>query len=424
MSRTSREIVLSLLERMDKSGAYSNIILDNTLSRQKLDSRDRAFAAALFYGVLERRMTLDFVIRDYSKIEFDALDTRTRAVLRMGLYQLLYMDSVPDSAAVYESVSLAEEKSTGFVNAVLRNFIRDEKKINFGRLYDEANLSIKYSCPKWIIKKWTASYGAQITEKILESSFGRPPLYIKVNQQRTNSEKLIAALKSDEIEAQRNPLVNDCLEISRLKAEKSLELTNAFRRGLFHVQDVSSQLFCKLVRPQFHETIIDVCAAPGGKTFTLAQTMSNTGKVIACDIYDGKLSVLEEGARRLGLKNVTSVQNDGTIYNPDFPTADRVICDVPCSGLGVIRRKPEIKYKPMSDIKDLPELQLSILIISAKYVKPGGSLFYSTCTLNPEENERVAEEFLKKNHDFAPVVIPLEIKEVGDTANRNFYPHL
>ncbi|MCL2086862.1 MAG: 16S rRNA (cytosine(967)-C(5))-methyltransferase RsmB [Oscillospiraceae bacterium] len=421
---TPRLTVLSLLERMDESGSYSNIILDNALSRQKFDARDRAFATAIFYGVLERRMTLDYLIRHYSKIEFDELDIKTRAILRMGLYQLLYMDSVPDSAAVFESVSISHENSTGFVNAILRNFIRDEKNIDTSQLDEQAALSINYSCPKWIVKRWIKAYGLPTTVKILEASFGRPPLYIKVNQQKTNTEKLISQLKSEGIDAVRNDLVSDCLEISRLKAEKSLEETNAFRKGLFHVQDISSQLCCKLIRPTFHETILDLCAAPGGKTFTVSQYMNNTGKLVACDLYGGKLSLLEAGAKRLGLENIEVCQNDATVYNPTLELADRVLCDVPCSGLGVIRRKPEIKYKPLDSHKGLPELQKTILNTAAKYVKPGGSLYYSTCTLNPDENEQVAENFIAANPEFSSVIIPLGIKSIDDTSGRNFFPHV
>jgi len=417
----SRQTVLELLCRMEQSGAYSNIILDNTFSRDKLSPRDKGFAAALFYGVLERKMTLDFLIREYSDIEFDKLECETVQILRMGFYQLLYMNSVPENAAVNESANLADKSSKGFVNAILRSFIRDGKSINTQNLEGDAKLSIEYSSPKWLIKKWTAAFGESATLEILKGAFGRPPIYLRVNTLKFQTDDVIAALKKEKFDARKNAFLDDCLELERFNT--SIELSDAYRKGMFHVQDISSQLCCKLARPGFNQTVIDLCAAPGGKSFTMAQMMNNRGRLLSCDLYGGKLALIENGAKRLGLDVIKVVENDAGVFNPDFPQADTVLCDVPCSGLGVIRRKPEIKYKPMKSLETLPETQKRILSTAAAYVKPNGTLIYSTCTLNPDENEAVADEFQKNHPEFSPYFVPAGMG-IPDAARYNLFPHM
>ncbi|MCL2018528.1 MAG: 16S rRNA (cytosine(967)-C(5))-methyltransferase RsmB [Oscillospiraceae bacterium] len=418
----SRKTVLELLCRMEQNGAYSNIILDNTFSRDNLSPRDKGFAAALFYGVLERKMTLDFLIREYSDIEFDNLSCETVQVLRMGFYQLLYMGGVPENAAVNESANLANQDSKGFVNAILRNFIRDGKEINTIHLEDNAKLSIEYSCPKWLIKKWLATFGEASTLEILKGSFGRPPIYLRVNTLRFQTDDVIAALLKEKFAVKRNTFLDDCLELERVN-NMGVELSDAYRKGMFHVQDISSQLCCKLVRPGFNQTVIDLCAAPGGKSFTLAQMMNNRGRLLACDLYGGRLALIESGAKRLGLDVIKVVENDSTIFNPTFPQADTVLCDVPCSGLGVIRRKPEIKYRPMKDLEPLPEKQKKILDTAAAYVKPNGTLVYSTCTLNPDENEAVVDEFQRRHPVFSPYFVPVG-SGLPDASRYNLFPHI
>lgn len=417
---TPRKEVHELLVRMETNGAYSNLILSSTLSREKLSARDKAFASMLFYGVLERKITLDYIIREYSKIEFDKLAPETVVALRMGLYQLLYANSVPENAAVNESVSLCGHDTRGFINAILRNFIRNGLKIDLSRLEDEAKLSIEYSCPKWLIKKWTRQFGEADTLELLKASFGRPPLYVRVNKYKYNTDTVINALSKEKIKAVKNKLLEDCLELENVQG---IELTDTFRKGMFHVQDISSQLSCRLIRPVFNETVLDLCAAPGGKSFTMAQMMNNRGKLISCDLYEGKLSLIREGAKRLGLSIIEATENDAAEFNPDLPEADRVLCDVPCSGLGVIRRKPEIKYKPMKSFEGLPEIQKTILETSSKYVKQGGALVYSTCTLNCDENEAVVDDFISRHPEFSPYVVPLGISGIKDNSRYNFMPH-
>ncbi|MCH5199784.1 MAG: 16S rRNA (cytosine(967)-C(5))-methyltransferase RsmB [Oscillospiraceae bacterium] len=416
--KSSRRVVLELLTRMQQDGAYSNIVLDNTFMQEKLPPRDRAFAAMLFYGVIERKMTLDYIIRLYSAVEFDNIDPDVVQLLRMGLYQLLYT-SVPESAAVNESVELAAEKAKGFVNGVLRSFIRDGKQIDYRDLEGVPKLSVEYSCPKWLIKKWISMFGEEETLKILKGSFGRPPLFVRVNTLKCTADELIEEFKKERIEAKKNALLEDCLELGRIH---EIEATGAYRKGLFHVQDISSQLCCRVARPVFNETVIDICAAPGGKTFTMAQLMANRGRIYSFDLYDGRVSMIQEGAARMGLSIVEASVHDATQYDPALPLADKVLCDVVCSGLGVIRRKPEIKYKEMKNLEQLPLLQGHILQNSSRYVKKGGTLIYSTCTLSRDENESVVERFLAENPDFAPAVIPIGVAGVEDKFMRTFLP--
>lgn len=416
---TARKIVSELLIKTEEKGAYSTIVLDAALEKNALSPKDKAFASALFYGVLERKMTLDYIIRCYSKIEYDKIEVSAVQLLRMGLYQLLYMDGVPDNAAVNETVKLASQKQKGFINALLRGFIRDGLKIDYGTLEGEAKLSIEYSCPKWLVKMWIKRFGEKATVEMLKASFGRPPLYVKVNTLKCTADQLISELKKDGIKAVKNKLLPDCVEIDKIGG---VEACRAYRNGLFHVQDISSQICSKIVKPVFGETVLDMCSAPGGKSFSIAEAMGNKGEVYSFDLYDGKISMLRDGAKRLGISIIKASVNDASDYNESIPLADKVLCDVVCSGLGVIRRKPEIKYKKKQALEEIPPIQKQILKTASRYVKPGGTLIYSTCTLNYEENEGVVEEFLKENPDFAPIVVPVDIKGVEAEYCRNFFP--
>lgn len=413
----ARKIVYELLLKTEESGAYSKIALDSAFERNKLSERDKGFAAAMFYGVLERRMTLDYVIRIYSAKEFDKLDKSVVQLLRLGLYQLLYMDSVPESASVNETVTLASQRQKGFVNAVLRSFLRDGCKINYGELSGDARLSVEYSCPKWLIKMWRSRFGEERTLGLLRSSLGRPPLFLRVNTLRCSADELIAELSNDGINARRNELLPDCVELMG----GSPDCCSAYWRGLFHVQDISSQLCCKILGAQPGETVLDMCAAPGGKSFTAAQYMKNEGRLLSFDLHENKLSLIKSGAKRLGLSVISAHQNDASGFSPNIPQADRVLCDVVCSGLGVIRRKPEIKYKPKQEIMQLPSIQSEILETAKRYVKPGGRLVYSTCTLNEAENEEVVKKFLHNNPNFSPEEIKIGIEDDGGFC-RNFFP--
>ena len=390
---TGRERVLGLLVRAQSDGAYSNLALDAELAK---NASERAFVTALFYGTVERRMTLDHIIRTYSKTEFDDIETQTLQLLRMGLCQLMFMD-IPESAAVNETVKLAPQRTKGYINAILRSFLRDGKQIRLDGLDRLGTLSVKYSCARWIVKMWVRDYGDEQTEKMLASSFGRPPVYARVNTCVCDADDLIYELAEDGVRADR---YNDSENCVVLENAGSIEQLRAYRNGLFHVQDISSQKCCELLAPRPGDIVTDLCAAQGGKTFTLAEIMNNSGTVYSSDLYESRVKLIRDGAERLGLDIIKARVGDASIRDEALPMADRVLCDVPCSWLGVIRRKPEIKYKKKADIDGLPEIQYKILRNAAGYVKDGGRLVYSTCTLNRAENEDIAGRFAAENSAF------------------------
>ena len=418
-----RLTVVKMLMKMDSSEAYSNLLLDHVFSESDLSERDKAFAAALFYGVLERRLTLDYIIEKNSKIPFAKLDPAAVVILRTGLYQLLYMDSVPESAAVNESVKLCKKlkcfSAQGFVNGMLRSFIRGGKKISYLGLEPEKRLSVEYSCPQWLTEKLVREYGTDFAVRALKASVGKPPVYARVNTLKTTTEKLLAELSKHRIKAAAYPGLDNCI---KLEKSGDIEKCAPFRQGLFHVQDISSQLCCLTLRPVVNETVLDVCAAPGGKSFTLAELMGNNGRLYSMDLHDMRVGLIEDGAARLGIKMITAMQNDASKFNGVLPQADRVLCDVPCSGLGVIRRKPEIKFKSAEDFEGLPEIQYQILETSARYVKPGGTLVYSTCTLSRAENDEVAGRFAAAHPEFLPIVQPVPYAGAAGEPMRTYCP--
>lgn len=419
----ARLTAVKMLLKMESSDSYSNILLDSALTSSELSEREKAFAAALFYGVIERRLTLDYVIQQNSRIPFEKLDSAAVAVLRTGLYQIMFMESVPDSAAVNESVKLCKKLrlfgAQGFVNGLLRSFIRNGKKISWLGLSVPERLSIEYSCPQWLTEKWTEEYGTENAVAALRASVGKPPVYARVNNLKCTADELIKLLSDEGISAEKYSRLENCVKLNKTG---DLEKSRAFRRGMFHVQDISSQLCCLTLRPVVNETVLDVCAAPGGKSFTMAELMGNNGRVVSMDLHDVRVGLIEDGAARLGLRIIDARQNDALVYNEELPAADRVLCDVPCSGLGVIRRKPEIKYKDASEFAELPRIQRAILETSARYVKVGGTLVYSTCTLSRAENDEVADDFASSHPEFAPIVQPVPYNGAENSFKRTYFP--
>ncbi len=401
--QSARQICLNLLVSAEKNSSYSNIALDNALSKHpELSGADKRFVSALFYGVLERKITLDEVIKTLSSRPIEKLDLTVLQILRMGIYQLLYLDSVPDSAAVNESVKLAQNNrltsAKGFVNAVLRGFIRNGKKLpQFSN--NIKSLSVQYSCPEWLIEMWINSYGEETCLNMLKASLGKPPVTIRLNTCKFTEEQILSELQSQGVVLNKSPISN-AYEILN---GQSVEQLSAYQKGMFHVQDLSCQICCLQLGSKQGNTVLDVCSAPGGKAFTIAQEINDIGKVIACDLHENRVKLIASGASRLGLSCVEAITNDAKVFNHNFPMADAVLCDVPCSGLGVIRRKPEIKYTKQDSIKNLPEVQYSILKMSANYVKQGGTLVYSTCTVNKAENEDIVNKFLAENPEFEGV---------------------
>ena len=396
----ARKAAVRLLTKLDENSAYSNILLDKELDKYKLDERDKHFATALFYGCIERRLTLDSIIDSRLIRRADKLSNEVRNILRSGIYQLLYMDSVPDHTAVDESVKLVNIKRNlalpGFVNGLLRGFVRDGKPIPEGK-NDAERLMYKYSCPLWLVEKWVDEYGLGIVNEMLRSSVGRPPVTARVNTTNITPDKLCEHLRNEGVDCEEVSFPEGCIKI----LGGSPENTKAYKQGLFHVQDISSQLCCKALDPQAGMTVLDICSAPGGKSFTIAELMENKGRLLAFDLHENRVRLIRGGAERLGLDIISAQPNDAKKFKEDMPQADRVLCDVPCSGLGVIRRKPEIKYKSPEEFTRLPEIQYEILSVSSDYVKQGGVLVYSTCTLSRAENDDVIDKFLSEHKDFA-----------------------
>ena len=380
--KNARETAVQALLRQSTENAYSNLVIDALATKNRLDARDAAFAAALFYGTLERRLTIDHILKQYSARPLTALSPQVRETLRAGVCQLVWMDGVDDYAAVNESVNLVkalgQAKASGFVNGVLRSFLRDGKRIppvDGGRA---EQLAVEYSCPAWLVGRWLEAYGEPACLRLLSQSIGRPPLYLRANTLMVSPERLAEILTGEGV-----PCTVETL-----------------RSGLFHVQDRASQLCAAALDPQPGERVLDVCAAPGGKSFTAAERMRDEGELVARDLHPKRAALVRQGAQRLGIECIRASAGDAGIYDPALGSFDRVLCDVPCSGFGVIRRRPEIKYKSWESVRNLPEIQYKILQTSSHYLKTGGSLVYSTCTLLPEENEQTVARFLEGNPEF------------------------
>ncbi|MBQ1977555.1 MAG: 16S rRNA (cytosine(967)-C(5))-methyltransferase RsmB [Ruminococcus sp.] len=420
--KSSREVAFDVLKKVLSDDAYSNLALDNAVKENNLSRLDSAFCTALVYGVLERLLTLDYIIRKLSSVPFRKIELSTLIILRIGVYQILYMDKVPDSAAVNECVNLAKKKklfkSSGFINGLLRSFIRTENKLILPPESDKVKyLSVKYSCPEYLVKLWLESYKEEVTVSILESLSGRPPLTIHVNTLLTESETLIENLREEGVEAEASSVCPDMLTIRNSGAVDNLK---AYALGEFFVQDTASAVCALLSGAKSGDTVYDVCSAPGGKAFAMAINMENKGVIRAFDLHPHKIRLIENGAKRLAISIVNASIRDASEDTDLVQQADVVLCDVPCSGFGILRRKPEIRYRKAQDYDNLPPLQLKILQNSAKLVKPGGTLLYSTCTLNPAENSQVVEKFLSTHEDFVPksIDIPQGIsKKISEPSN-------
>ncbi len=401
-NQTPRALALSLLLRCENDNLYSNLILDTAIRRNTLSDADRGLLTALVYGVLEKKLTLDYLIDALSERPADGLDAEVRILLRMGLYQLRFMDRIPAHAALNETVSLAPKRSRGFVNALLRRYTRESEQISLPDREREPlrYLSIAYSFPVGLCERFVGIFGLDGAERQLAAIDRTPPLTIRVNTCRTSVEELSARLTSA------GAVVSPALHAPhalRLEGGNPTSLPG-FDTGDFFVQDEASQICVEAVDAREGMRVLDICACPGSKSFGMAINMNNTGSLAAFDLHQNKLSLIEKGASRLGLTNITVAARDGRAFDPSLEgVADRVLCDVPCSGFGVLAKKPEIRYKDLSDITRLPDIQLDILENACRYVKSGGVLVYSTCTILPEENEDNVARFLARHPEFTPM---------------------
>ena len=412
----NRKTAYQTLLDVESKKAYSNIALNHKIAVNKPSTP--AFVRELVYGVLERKLTLDYYIDQLLTEGIESLKTPEITILRMGIYQLGYMEKVPEYAAVSECVDLAKKYCkgrAGLINGVLREY--QNKKIYLtlpARDEDEVKyLSIKYSYAPWIIELWLKYYSMTFVEQLLEAGNQTPPLTVRANWLKIRKEDLKKAFRERGFEVEDGKIAQNALNV---KGSKVLD-SELYRYGLFTPQDESSMLVSEKIGVKQGDLVMDVCAAPGGKTTAIAERMNNTGKIIASDIYRRKLDLVDKEALRLGITNIETRSWDATrVDSTMVKKADRVLVDAPCSGLGVVRRKPEIKYRELSeDIMMMPKKQADILSASSSYVKPGGTLVYSTCTINPEENEKIIDQFLKRNRDFEKVERTLLLPNVNGT---------
>jgi 16S rRNA (cytosine967-C5)-methyltransferase len=403
---TPRQAALLSVNSSIGNGKYTNLELSSVIKKYKFEGLDKSFFTALFYGTVEKMLTLDYCIEKLSSIKTEKIDNMVMCLLRIGLYQILFMDKVPDSAAVNESVELAKrycpKSSVGYVNAVLRTASRNKENL-FRLITGEKGIkgiSVMSSIPEDIIKCWQASYGEEKAAKIA-SYFANATPYVTL---RTNTLKITRERLLDSLgNIAKASFLTPCA--IRLSGSFPVEEIFGFKEGLFFVQDEASQIACSFINKNVVPDggiVIDVCACPGGKSFSAAINLENNAKIYSRDLHENKLSLIKSGAERLGITCIEVCAHDARIPDESLiGKADAVICDVPCSGLGVIAKKPDIRYKPLSETERLPEIQKAILCTASKYLKSGGVLVYSTCTLAKRENEDVVEDFLSNNPGFS-----------------------
>ena len=403
----ARETALNALIACRKEGAWSNGVLKEYVVRDRLDGRDAALAARLCYGVLQNRMKLDFYLKQLLTGKIRDLHPVVHDILHLGLYQIYEMDKIPESAAVNESVDLAKKYckkqrfAPGLVNGVLRNAVKTK-----GSLKEPASLEDKYSTPWELIKLLRDYVGKDRIERMLKANNEAPSTTVQVNTLKITPDQLKAQLEGEGVTAQMHGWMKDCLVLGNTG---DLEKLNSFIEGLFYVQDPAAKLSVLCAElPAEEIRILDCCAAPGGKSFAATVATAGKASVTSCDVHEHKVPLIQKGAARLGFEGITALQQDATEFVAEWEnTFDAVICDVPCSGYGIIRKKPDIRYKNPADMADLPDLQLQILKNQSRYLKKGGVLIYSTCTLLRAENEGVVEAFLEENSEFTLEPLPL-----------------
>lgn len=406
----TRELVLGILLEVTRDGEYSHIALRNVLNKyQYLDKKERAFITRVTEGTLEHMIEIDYIINQFSKVKVNKMKPVIRCILRSAVYQLKYMDSIPDAAVCNEAVKLATKKGfhnlKGFVNGVLRNIVRNMDNITYPDEKDYINyLSVKYSMPTWILEQWLSCYEKQMVETMLSDFLKEKPTTIRCNLNQCSVEELTEVLEKEGVHVDKHPYLPYALWISSYNYLAELE---SFQKGMFYVQDISSMLVAHLAEPVNGNKIIDVCAAPGGKALHIAELLCGTGHVEARDLTDYKVNLIQENILRAGVKNMSAKKWDATDLDEDsLEMADIVIGDLPCSGLGVLGKKTDLKYKMTEEVqKDLVELQRNILSKAQGYVKKDGTLIYSTCTIHEDENMGNVHWFLKSFPEFELVSI-------------------
>lgn len=401
----ARETALQILQAVEEKGAYANVALARVLRRTELSDQDRRLVTELVYGTVKAGDTLDWILRRYANRPLSKIAPPIRRILRLGLYQIFYLDRIPAAAACNTSVELAKryghKGTAAFVNAVLRTAVREPGKAAFpsGKGHGTEELALRSQHPHWLVKRWVKQFGFEETARLCDFDNAQAPLCLRTNTLLTTREKLLSELSECGAEAAASAWAPEGVVVA---SHGALDGLLPLQEGRAQVQDESSMLVAHVMAPQPGEFIIDCCSAPGGKTTHLAALMQNRGRIVAGDIYEHKLARIEENARRLGISIIETQLLDACELGRKYPgRADRVLVDAPCSGLGVLRRKPDARWhKRPEELAELPGLQLAILQSAAMALKPGGVLVYSTCTIEPEENRAVVEAFLEKAPDF------------------------
>ena len=405
-----RELALKILYKMDKDNSYSNILLNESFNKirkegnkNNLNNRDFAFISEIVYGVTTWKLTLDEIIKKYSKIKLNKISLWILNILRFSIYQIVFLDKIPKSAAVNEGVNLAKKYgnkgSIGFTNAVLRKVTKKDYEEFFFIKDENKRLSFCYSMPLWIIEELKEEgFSYNKIENFCKASILRPKVSIRVNRLKTSKEELKAILEKEGFKSEEG-ILEDFLIFDKVNNIENLE---PFKNGLFTVQDEVAGLSALVLEPKEQEILLDACSSPGGKTTYLAEMMKNKGEIFAFDVYEHRTKLVEENSKRLGINIIKTKVNDASCYNEDYKNKfDKILLDVPCLGIGVLKRKPDIKWqKKKEDIEEISKLQFEILDICSKYLKPGGEIVYSTCSVFKKENRDIIEKFLGKNSNF------------------------
>lgn len=426
-----REVAAEAMMQIMAEGAYNTVALRRLLRQNgAMQKQEKAFVTEIVNGTLRNIAYIDYVIGQFSNTKIQKIKPWLLAVLRTAVYQILFL-TVPDNAACNEAVKLANERGykglSGFVNGLLRTIAREKQNITLPEKNTAEYLHIVYSHPLWLVKMWIAYYGYAQTEALCKANNISPDVTIRINTTQTNQTALQEMLEKEQISVQKGVLCENALHLT-----KTADLTKSmsFQNGLFHVQDESSQLAAAALAPKSGQKILDICAAPGGKSFTIAQMMENKGEVVARDIYAHKVDLIAEGAKRLGLSIVHTEVSDATVFlEKDKEAFDAVLADVPCSCLGLLRKKPDIRLKKDgSEIDNLIPIQRKILEQAAMYVKTGGVLLYSTCTLSKKENEKNVEWFLQNHPEYTledmTLYLPKQMADMGKQGYLTVFPHI
>ncbi|MBE3554135.1 MAG: 16S rRNA (cytosine(967)-C(5))-methyltransferase RsmB [Thermicanus sp.] len=406
MKKEARETALDILLRIEEEGAYSNLLMRTALDRSGMQDADKRLATELVYGVLTHRLRLDYAIRPYLSRPLEKLEPWVRLLLRLSFYQLLYLDKIPPYAIVNEAVKLAKRRGhegiARLINGVLRSYLREPTKGEIPPdLPPARRLSLLYSHPEWMVKRWLKQYGEEKTEAMLSANNAPSPLTLRINPLRTTREELLSFFKEEGMVAMPSLLSPQGIRVTGGGNPASMP---EYRLGLYSIQDESSMLVATLLKPEAGQRVLDACAAPGGKTSHIAELMKDEGEILANDIHPHKGSLIEEQRKRLGFTSIQVMTGDAlTLSERVKGPFDRILIDAPCSGLGVIRRKPEIKWrKEEGELSHLPELQYALLERLSPLLGEKGLLIYSTCTVNQEENEEVIDRFLSSHPEFQP----------------------